>query len=51
MSDIPELIAEYCAIVEQERKLDERKQDRRRRILEALVAGNLKQSVGACFCG
>ena len=44
MSDIPELIAEYCAILEQERKLDERKQDLRRRILEALVAGNLKQS-------
>ena len=44
MSDIPELIGEYCAIVEQERELDERKQDLRRRILEALVAGNLKQS-------
>ena len=44
MSDIPELIDEYCAIVEQERKLDERKQDLRRRILEALVAENLKQA-------
>ena len=44
MSDIPELIGEYCAIVEQERKLDERKQDLRRRILQVLVAGNLKQS-------
>ena len=44
MSDIAELIGEYCAIVEQERMLDERKQDLRRRILEALVAENLKQS-------
>jgi hypothetical protein len=44
MSDIPELIGEYCAIVEQERRLDERKQDLRRRILDALVAENLKQS-------
>ena len=44
MSDITELIGEYCAIVEQERELAERKQDLRRRILQALVAGNLKQS-------
>lgn len=44
MSDIAGLIGEYCAIVDQEHKLDERKQELRRRILDALVAGNLKQS-------
>lgn len=37
-------VGEYCAIIEQERELDERKQDLRQRILEALIAGNLKES-------
>ena len=43
MSDISELVGEYCEIMEQERRLDECKQGLRRRSLEALVAANLKQ--------
>ncbi len=44
MDNLAELIRDYCAILDQERALGERKQDLRRKILGALVVENLKQS-------
>jgi hypothetical protein len=44
MSEIAELIREYCSILDEEQKLEERKTELRRKILDGLTSENLKRS-------
>jgi hypothetical protein len=44
MTNLAELVREYCTILDQERQLDERKQELRRGILAGLTAENLRSS-------
>src|SRR3954469_12590793 len=44
MRAIAELIREYCSILDQEARLDERKSALRSEILDAMVSGNLKHT-------